>query len=94
MFFVDNHLRFFKPLSGKYRERILGIFSEAITRTQVAETARGRFRTRHRNTRNTRNTLQAFLERGDVHNPLAAYEYAARGKIQISIRCNGAADMQ
>jgi len=39
MFFADNHLHFFKPLTGKYREQILEIFSEAITRTPLAETA-------------------------------------------------------
>jgi len=44
--------------------------------------------------RNTRNALRAFLEGGEVHDLLDVYEYAARGKIQISIRCNGAADMQ
>lgn len=36
------------------------------------------FRTRHRNTRNTRNSLQAFLDRGEVHDLLDAYEYSER----------------
>lgn len=35
-------------------------------------------RTRHRNTRNTRNALEAFLERGDVYDLLDAYEYSER----------------
>jgi len=38
----------------------------------------GRFRTRNRNTRNTRNSLQAFLEQGEVHDLLDAYEYSER----------------
>ncbi len=36
------------------------------------------FRTRNRNTRNTRNSLQAFLERGEIHDLLDAYEYSER----------------
>lgn len=36
------------------------------------------FRTRNRNTRNTRNSLQAFLEQGEVHDLLDAYEYSER----------------
>lgn len=161
MFFADNHLHFFKPLTGKYREQvvvclstlygrfytthadysrnfdreqILDIFAEAITRTPLldgddeismprgereqanwvrnlllehgwlerqtdeatlqssygftrmgrlftqpmVETAGGRFRTRHRNTRNTRNALRAFLDRGETHDLLDAYEYSER----------------
>lgn len=35
-------------------------------------------RTRHRNTRNTRNSLEAFLERGEVYDLLDAYEYSER----------------
>ncbi|MGB1091391.1 MAG: Wadjet anti-phage system protein JetA family protein [Oceanobacter sp.] len=35
-------------------------------------------RTRHRNTRNTRNALEAFLERGDVYDLIDAYEYSER----------------
>lgn len=37
-----------------------------------------RVRTRHRNTRNTRNSLQAFLDTGEVHDLLDAYEYSER----------------
>ncbi|MGH1372910.1 MAG: Wadjet anti-phage system protein JetA family protein [Cellvibrionaceae bacterium] len=37
-----------------------------------------RFRTRNRNTRNTRNSLQAFLDQGEVHDLLDAYEYSER----------------
>jgi len=44
----------------------------------MVETAGGGFRTRHRNTRNTRNALQAFLERGEVYDLLDAYEYSER----------------
>ncbi len=43
----------------------------------MVETAGG-FRTRHRNTRNTRNALQSFLERGEVYDLLDAYEYSER----------------
>ncbi|ABC33483.1 conserved hypothetical protein [Hahella chejuensis KCTC 2396] len=35
-------------------------------------------RTRHRNTRNTRNALRAFIEAGEVHDLLDAYEYSER----------------
>lgn len=35
-------------------------------------------RTRHRNTRNTRNSLEAFIERGEVYDLLDAYEYSER----------------
>jgi hypothetical protein len=38
----------------------------------------GQFRTRNRNTRNTRNSLQAFYERGETHDLLDAYEYSER----------------
>ncbi len=48
-------------------------FSQAMT-----ETAGGRFRTRHRNTRNTRNALQAFLESGEVYDLLDGFEYSER----------------
>lgn len=44
----------------------------------MVETADIGFRTRHRNTRNTRNALQSFLERGDVYDLLDAYEASAR----------------
>lgn len=160
MFFTGEHLHFFRPLTGKYREQVvaclsalyarfytshadysrlcdreqvLEVFSEAITRTPLldgddeaaprgereqanwalnlllehgwlerqtdeatlqssyaftrigrlftqpmVETAGGRFRTRHRNTRNTRNALRAFLDRGEVYDLLDAYEYSER----------------
>lgn len=38
----------------------------------------GRFRTRHRNTRNTRNALKSFLEKGEAYDLLDAYEYSER----------------
>lgn len=44
----------------------------------MVETAAAGFRTRHRNTRNTRNALQSFIERGDVYDLLDAYEASAR----------------
>ena len=44
----------------------------------MVETAGGRFRTRHRNTRNTRNALQSFLEQGEVYDLLDAFEYSER----------------
>ncbi len=44
----------------------------------MVETAGGGFRTRHRNTRNTRNALQSFLERGEAYDLLDAYEYSER----------------
>ncbi len=44
----------------------------------MVETAGGRFRTRHRNTRNTRNAMRAFLDRGEVYDLLDAYEYSER----------------
>ncbi len=37
-----------------------------------------RVRTRHRNTRNTLNALEAFLNRGEAHDLLDAYEYSER----------------
>ncbi|WP_439134915.1 Wadjet anti-phage system protein JetA family protein [Pseudomaricurvus sp.] len=42
------------------------------------ESDSSRFRTRNRNTRNTRNSLQAFLEQGEIHDLLDAYEYSER----------------
>jgi hypothetical protein len=42
------------------------------------ETSSGRFRTRHRNTRNTRNALHSFLEQGEVYDLLDAFEYSER----------------
>jgi len=44
----------------------------------MVEAAGGRFRTRHRNTRNTRNALQSFLDKGEVYDLLDAYEYSER----------------
>lgn len=44
----------------------------------MVESSSGRFRTRHRNTRNTRNALRAFLERGEVYDLLDAYEFSER----------------
>ncbi len=44
----------------------------------MVELAGGRFRTRHRNTRNTRNALQSFLDKGEVYDLLDAYEYSER----------------
>ena len=38
----------------------------------------GRFRTRHRNTRNTCNALRSFLEKHEAHDLLDAYEYSER----------------
>ncbi len=44
----------------------------------MVETFGGRFRTRHRNTRNTRNALQSFLDKGEVYDLLDAFEYSER----------------
>ena len=44
----------------------------------VIELNQGRFRTRHRNTRNTRNALKIFSEQGDIYELLDAYEYSER----------------
>lgn len=44
----------------------------------MVETAGGRFRTRHRNTRNTRNALTSFLDKGEVYDLLDAFEYSER----------------
>jgi len=48
----------------------------------MLESSAGRFRTRHRNTRNTRNALQSFLDNfadsGEVYDLLDAYEYSER----------------
>lgn len=43
-----------------------------------AASASNQFRTRNRNTRNTRNSLQAFYDRGEVQDLLDAYEYSER----------------
>jgi hypothetical protein len=42
------------------------------------ELAGGRFRTRHRNTRNTCSALRSFLDKKDVYDLLDAYEYSER----------------
>lgn len=44
----------------------------------MVEAAGGRFRTRHRNTRNTRNALQSFLDKGEVYDLLDAFEHSER----------------
>lgn len=44
----------------------------------LVEADANRVRTRHRNTRNTLNALEAFLQRGEVHDLLDAYEYSER----------------
>ena len=43
-----------------------------------ADSHANQFRTRNRNTRNTRNSLQAFYEQGEIHDLLDAYEYSER----------------
>ncbi|MFC3679760.1 Wadjet anti-phage system protein JetA family protein [Bacterioplanoides pacificum] len=52
-------------------------YGRIFTEPFVAE-SRTSARTRHRNTRNTRNSLESFLERGDVYDLLDAYEYSER----------------
>lgn len=42
------------------------------------ELSGGSVRTRHRNTRNTKNALRAFLSDGEVHDLLDAYEFSER----------------
>ena len=49
------------------------LFTQALVEVDSA-----RVRTRHRNTRNTLNSLEAFLSRGEVHDLLDAYEYSER----------------
>lgn len=44
----------------------------------MVEAVGGRYRTRHRNTRNTRNALKSFLDKGEVYDLLDAYEYSER----------------
>lgn len=46
--------------------------------TQPFAESSNQFRTRNRNTRNTRNSLQAFLENAEIHDLLDAYEYSER----------------
>ncbi len=49
------------------------LFTQALV-----EAKSKKIRTRHRNTRNTLNALDAFLNRGEVHDLLDAYEYSER----------------
>jgi cellobiose-specific phosphotransferase system component IIA len=49
------------------------LFTQALV-----EASQTKVRTRHRNTRNTLNALDAFLSRGEVHDLLDAYEYSER----------------
>ena len=44
----------------------------------LVETDNTHIRTRHRNTRNTLNALEAFIHRGEVHDLLDAFEYSER----------------
>lgn len=44
----------------------------------MVDTVGGRFRTRHRNTRNTRNALKSFVDKGEVYDLLDAFEYSER----------------
>jgi hypothetical protein len=165
MFFTDDRLNFFKPLTSKYREQIvqclcllyqrqysssadygqslnreqlIGIFEEALARTDsklldefgedndlrfknsreqaswilkqlidsgwlekhidtatfqstfpftrlgrifsqsLIESDNTHIRTRHRNTRNTLNALEAFTNRGEVYDLFDAFEYSER----------------
>ena len=58
--------------------------SYAFTRTgrvftqAMVEMSGGRFRTRHRNTRNTRNALRSFVDKGEIYDLLDAFEYSER----------------
>lgn len=49
------------------------LFTQAFADNQA-----NHFRTRNRNTRNTRNSLQAFYDQGEIHDLLDAYEYSER----------------
>jgi hypothetical protein len=53
--------------------RIGRLFTQPFVDNQA-----GQFRTRNRNTRNTRNSLSAFYERGEIHDLLDAYGYSER----------------
>ena len=44
----------------------------------MVEASGGKFRTRNRNTRNTRNALQSFINNGEIHDLLDAFEYSER----------------
>ncbi len=52
-------------------------YGRLFTQPMVEATGR-RYRTRHRNTRNTRNALKSFLDKGEVYDLLDAYEYSER----------------
>ena len=52
-------------------------YGRLFTEPFIAD-SRAMARTRHRNTRNTRNSLESFVERGDVYDLLDAYEYSER----------------
>ncbi|RRJ82997.1 Wadjet anti-phage system protein JetA family protein [Aestuariirhabdus litorea] len=61
-------------LQGSYRFTRNGrLFAQPLVDTQQQ-----RFRTRNRNTRNTRNALRAFTERGEIHDLLDAWEFSER----------------
>lgn len=61
-------------LQSTYRfSRIGRLFTQPFVELSGAQV-----RTRHRNTRNTRNALQAFLDQGEVHDLLDAFEYSER----------------
>lgn len=49
------------------------LFSQTLVESDTT-----RIRTRHRNTRNTLNALEAFLSRGEIHDLLDAYDYSER----------------
>ncbi len=49
------------------------VFSQALIESDANQ-----IRTRHRNTRNTLNALEAFLSRGEIYDLLDAYEYSER----------------
>jgi hypothetical protein len=53
--------------------RLGRLFTQPLVEADVT-----RVRTRHRNTRNTLNALEAFLQRGEIHDLLDAYEYSER----------------
>ncbi|MGQ9427190.1 Wadjet anti-phage system protein JetA family protein [Gilvimarinus sp. F26214L] len=53
--------------------RLGRLFSQTLVESDST-----RVRTRHRNTRNTLNALEAFLNRGEVHDLLDAYDYSER----------------
>ncbi|WP_426415111.1 Wadjet anti-phage system protein JetA family protein [Aestuariirhabdus sp. LZHN29] len=61
-------------LQGSYRFTRNGrLFAQPLV-----DSEQQRFRTRHRNTRNTRNGLRAFSDRGEIHDLLDAWEFSER----------------